>query len=62
VSEFTRPLHKKSSKRQLGVLAKLYTCLREAAPAKAGRNLSAFCYYVYKHIKKVTFVDIACYP
>jgi hypothetical protein len=41
----------------LGVLKNLYTCLREAAPAKAGRNLLAFCYYVSKHITEATLGD-----
>jgi hypothetical protein len=32
-------VHKNYMKREMGVLENLYTCLREAAWAKAGRHL-----------------------
>jgi hypothetical protein len=53
---------KKYMKREVGVLENLYTCLREAASAKAGRHLLTFCYSVFKHITKATSGDIVCYP
>ncbi len=40
----------------------LYTCLREAAPAKAGRDLIVFYYDVSEHVTEATLGDIACYP
>jgi hypothetical protein len=46
----------------LGVLENLYTCLREAAPAKAGHHLSKVFCYLPKCIAEVTSGDIACCP
>jgi hypothetical protein len=43
-------------------LEKLYTCLRVAASAKAGRYLMAFYYRLSKHNREVTLSEIARYP